>query len=96
MLKVRTSVGNLQRRPGRCRSRTLGPPAVSPAGLTTPTFLMVSAQQVGQDAVATAVAEIAQFAMQPTPAQLRKRHQPLAQIGGSKARSWDIRGWRGP
>ncbi len=39
------------------------------------------AQQVGQDGVTAAIAEIAQFAMQPTPAQLRKPRQSLTQIG---------------
>ena len=38
------------------------------------------AQQVGENGVAAGVAEVAQFAMQPTPGQLRKRRQPLAQI----------------
>ena len=39
------------------------------------------AQQIGQDGVATRVAEIAQFAMQQTAGQLWKRCQALAQIG---------------
>jgi hypothetical protein len=37
-------------------------------------------KQFGEDGVTTGVAEIAQFAMQPPAAQLRKRPQPLAQI----------------
>jgi hypothetical protein len=36
------------------------------------------AQQIGQDGVTAVVAEIAQFTMQPTAGQLRKRRQPLA------------------
>jgi len=41
------------------------------------------AQQVGQDRVTTGVAEITQFAMQPTAGQLRKRCQALAQMGSN-------------
>jgi hypothetical protein len=39
------------------------------------------AQQIGQDCIAAAVAEIAQFTMQPTAGQLWKCRQPLTQIG---------------
>jgi hypothetical protein len=38
------------------------------------------AQELGEDGVATGVAEIAQFAMQPTAGQLRKTGNALAQI----------------
>jgi hypothetical protein len=57
------------------------------------------AQQVGEDGVAAAVAELAQFAMQSAPGQLWKCCQPLAQIGLERVQlryprlAWTV-GWR--